>query len=121
MQRQQTLPEIQRVIAPSRVEGAVAERLQEEMCRHAGAGRCRIALDMSAVERIDSRGLAVLIQSARHARAEGGELVLVLPSPPVRNILELTRIHRSVDIVDDERAAYATLTALPLNDVVHAA
>ena len=54
------------------------------------------------------------------ARAVGGELVLILPSPPVRSILELTRIHRSVEIVDDERAAYATLTALPL-DVEHAA
>jgi len=80
MQRQQTLPEIQRVIAPSRVEGAVAERLQEEMCRHAGAGRCRIALDMSAVERIDSRGLAVLIQSARHAR--GGRRARARSSEP---------------------------------------
>ncbi len=121
MQSHQTLPEIERVVAPPRVVGAAARRMREEMFRQVGAGRCRIALDMSAVHRIDSNGLAVLIQAASRARAVGGELVLVQPSPPVRSILKLTRIHRSVDIVDDERAAYAMLTAPPIHDLQFAA
>jgi anti-sigma B factor antagonist len=57
-------------------------------------GHTRLAVDLSAVEFIDSSGLGVLVGSLKRLREEGGDLVLCGASPPVLRIIELTGLER---------------------------
>ena len=47
----------------------------------------------------------MLISAFKLTRAVGGTVVLLNPSPPVRALIELTRMQQVFDIVDDEAAA----------------
>ena len=60
-----------------------------------------LALDLSAVEFMDSAGLAELLALARAAAEKGSELKLVAPTPDTRSLFTLVRLHRVVDIYND--------------------
>ncbi len=72
-------------------------------------GSLRLVVDLSEVHRIDSTGLGALVTTLKGARDRGGELVLASLTPPVRTVVELTRLHRVFDIYDDAEAAAAEL------------
>lgn len=61
-------------------------------------GQRNIELDMSQATFIDSCGLGALIALHKTACAKHGALRLVSPQPAVRQILELTRMHRIFEI-----------------------
>jgi anti-sigma B factor antagonist len=52
----------------------------------------RVALDLSEADFMDSSGLSMLVRVRDQAHARGVALVLVDPSPAVRQLLELTRV-----------------------------
>lgn len=56
-------------------------------------------LDLSTTRFIDSSGLGAVIALQKTMRARGGQLRLLRPSPVVMQILELTRLHRVLEIV----------------------
>ena len=58
-----------------------------------------VEMDMSQTTFIDSCGLGALIALYKTARSYAGNLRLVNPTPPVAQILELTRMHRIFEIV----------------------
>lgn len=70
-------------------------------------GQRNIDLDMSQATFIDSCGLGALIALHKTACARHGALRLLSPQPPVRQILELTRMHRIFEIQPAEMAAPA--------------
>jgi len=72
-------------------------------------GSTRLAIDLTEVTRIDSTGLGALVTTLKAARDRGGELVLSSLTPPVRAVVELTRLHRVFDIYDDPEVAVAEL------------
>jgi anti-sigma B factor antagonist len=51
-----------------------------------------VALDLSETDFMDSSGLSMLVRLRNKAHARGLALVLVDPSPPVRRLLEITRV-----------------------------
>ena len=56
------------------------------------AGRCRLVIDLSAVEFVDSAGLAALVQAMKRSRERGGDVRLVKPDDPVAyRVFELTK------------------------------
>jgi len=56
------------------------------------AGRCRIVIDLSAIEFVDSAGLAALVQAMKRARENGGDVRIVQPIDPVAyRVFELTK------------------------------
>jgi anti-sigma B factor antagonist len=67
-----------------------------------------IKASLSAVEFIDSSGLAELLRATQTAAAAGGRLILVSLSEPVRVIFELTAVDIALNI---EPAAIPSLTA----------
>ena len=69
------------------VRGALAERLKN------------IDADMSQCMFLDSCGLGALISLHKTACTRGGAVRLLNPTPPVQQILELTRLHRVFEIV----------------------
>ncbi len=59
-----------------------------------------IEIDLSQMMFIDSCGLGALISLHKTACAREGQVRLLHPTPPVRQILELTRMHRIFEIVN---------------------
>ncbi|HYE29986.1 MAG TPA: STAS domain-containing protein [Methylomirabilota bacterium] len=59
-----------------------------------------IEIDLSETMFVDSCGLGALISLHKTACGRNGTVRLVRPTPPVQQILELTRMHRIFDIVE---------------------
>jgi anti-anti-sigma factor len=64
-----------------------------------------LIIDLSAVERADASGLAVLVGSGRRARLLGGSLRLAAPSPGVARVLSATGMNQHLDIFPTVRTA----------------
>ncbi len=71
------------------------------------AGDAAIGVELSAVQYIDSSGIAALVEGLQQARAKGRRFALVAPSEAVRAVLELARLDRVFAIVDDPQALVA--------------
>ena len=72
-----------------------------------------LLIDLSAVERADASGLAVLVGSRRRARLLGGSLRLAAPSPEVARVLSATGLNQHLDIFPTVRAAITGQPRLP--------
>ena len=72
-------------------------------------GHTRLVLDLQAVDFVDSSGLSVLVSTLKAVQAEKGEVVLLGPTPGVRSLIELTRLHKVFEIFEDREAALQRL------------
>jgi anti-sigma B factor antagonist len=82
--------------------GAASAQTFKEEVRAAMSGNLQtIEVDLSQTKFVDSCGLGALIAVYKTAsgRNEGVTLRLVNPTPPVQQIIELTRMHRIFEIV----------------------
>ncbi len=59
-----------------------------------------IEIDLSQTMFLDSCGLGALISLHKTVCSRQGQVRLLHPTPPVRQILELTRMHRIFEIVN---------------------
>ena len=58
-----------------------------------------IEIDLSQTMFVDSCGLGALISLHKMACTRNGQVRLLNPTPPVQQILELTRMHRIFEII----------------------
>lgn len=58
-----------------------------------------IEIDLSETMFLDSCGLGALISLHKTTCSRNGQVRLINPTPPVQQILELTRMHRIFEIV----------------------
>ena len=72
----------------------VAPELQGRIAAAIEDGADAVVIDLSAVTFIDSMGLGVLIGAAHRLKPRGGRLRLVVPTPQLRRIFELTLLDR---------------------------
>jgi anti-sigma B factor antagonist len=86
------------VTAPEEVDIANAALLQKALAEAAGPGHALVVVDMSRTRFCDSSGLNTLVAADRRARAEGGEVRLVVTGKSVIRIVELTGVDRVVPI-----------------------
>ena len=78
-------------------------------------GQAMVLLDTSEVTFMDSTGLGQLLKSFREAKAAGGGLMLLRPSPAVRNLVTAMKLERLLPIVETEDQARSLLaTEQPL-------
>lgn len=63
-----------------------------------GPGRALVVVDMSRTRFSDSAGLNALVAVARQARAEGGEIRLVVVAGAVARLMALTGVDRVIPI-----------------------
>ena len=63
-----------------------------------GPGRALVVVDMSRTRFSDSAGLNALVAVARQARAEGGEVRLVVVAGAVARLMALTGVDRVIPI-----------------------
>jgi anti-sigma B factor antagonist len=80
------------------VEGDVdlysAPELREQLAELSEEGAPRIVLDLSRATFLDSMALGVLLGAKKRLAATGGELEIVVATPDVRRILEITMLNR---------------------------
>ncbi|WP_323751029.1 STAS domain-containing protein [Marinobacter sp.] len=74
-------------------------------------GKNRLVIDLGSMQFMDSSGLAVLVGAWKTVRNDGGKVHLVSPSPSIRALLELTRLHEIFEIFEDLDAARADAIA----------
>jgi anti-sigma B factor antagonist len=77
------------VTPPAEIDIAHSGRLRAALAA-AGAAHADIIVDLSRTVFCDSTGLRMLLQAADRARADGGELRLVLAGPQMQRIFAVT-------------------------------
>jgi anti-anti-sigma factor len=65
----------------------------------------KVLLDFSAVSYIDSSGLATLIEMFQRLKKIGGDLRLCNLGQRIKNIFEITKLHRLFAIFDTQELA----------------
>ena len=76
-----------------------------EALLEAVARRAQVVVDLSAVDYIDSSGVASLVEAYQQARKNSSTFTLATPSEPARRVLELARLDRVFTIHDSMDAA----------------
>jgi anti-sigma B factor antagonist len=90
-----------RASAIAELSAANANSIRDE-ARHAfGQQQRNIEIDLSQTTSVDSCGLGALVALHKTATARGGVLRLLNPTPSVQQILELTRMHRIFEVIND--------------------
>jgi anti-sigma B factor antagonist len=93
------------VALPERLDASVADAVRVELRSIVEAGSIWLLLDVSSVEFIDSSGLSIFISVLRQVRLRDGDVALVGVRTAVRQLLELTKVHRVLAVYDDETSA----------------
>ena len=71
---------------------ASAPALRQLVVQLLSAGARHIAVDLTAVDFLDSIGIGMLVAALKRVRTHDGELVVVCPEPRLRRVFELTEL-----------------------------
>jgi anti-sigma B factor antagonist len=86
---------------------AGAARVEQELERIERESPATIVLDLRELAFMDSTGLRVIVAADSRAREHARRLVIVRGSDTVQRIIEMTRLHERLEIVDDPAAVEA--------------
>jgi anti-sigma B factor antagonist len=84
------------VAAPEEIDITNAPELRSALLEAAAHGPGTLVADMTRTRFCDSSGLHTLLAAHRRAQAEGGELLLVIPSTPVLRVFAITGIDHMI-------------------------
>jgi anti-anti-sigma factor len=79
--------------------------LRETIQKLMDSGNRRVVLVMEYVEHIDSSGIGELVRAHTQLRKANGHLKIARPSPKVHEMLEITMLHKVLDVHPDEESA----------------
>ena len=88
------------VAAPEEIDITNAAELRAAVSEAVGSGSALVIVDMSRTRFCDSAGLNVLVASDRQARAEGGEVRLVIVAEAIVRVVALTGVDRVIPIYE---------------------
>lgn len=80
------------------ISGAIAASFRESVKKAVQDHHKKIEIDLSQTSFLDSSGLGALISLHKMMLSKGGQILLINPSATSRQILELTRLHRTFEI-----------------------
>jgi anti-sigma B factor antagonist len=84
------------VAAPEEIDITNAEALRAALLTAAADGHGTLVVDMTRTRFCDSSGLHTLIAAHKRARAEGREVLLVIPDTAVLRVFALTGMDRVI-------------------------
>lgn len=94
------------VVTPfEEIEVYNAADLKNELSDIIDKGSINIIIDLINIEYIDSSGLGVLVSTLKKLRTVDGNLILVSPKNPIKQILELTSLNKVFSITNDKEEA----------------
>lgn len=88
--------------------GPEAVKLNEEINRMLDEKTFKVIIDLGKVDRMNSSGLGILINALTTYEQNGGELKLANPTPVVRNLLGITKLHTIFQAYDSVAEAVAS-------------
>src|SRR5262245_3403542 len=77
-----------------------ANDLRDRVRSALGNGRNKVDIDLAETSYIDSCGIGALISIQKRVASLDGAVRLLRPQPPVRQILQLTRMHHIFEILE---------------------
>ena len=87
------------------VFGEESAALRILVCDLLGEGRRKILLNLADVDYVDSTGLGHLVSAVASVRKMKGDLKLLKLTNRVHDVLQITKLHTIIDIMDDEAVA----------------
>ena len=84
------------VAAPEAIDITNAAGLRAAMLQAAACGHGTLVVDMSHTQFCDTAGIHALVAAHKRARAEGGQVLLVIGGAAVRRILSITGLDRVI-------------------------
>jgi anti-sigma B factor antagonist len=99
------------VAAPEEIDITNAPDLRSALLEAAADGHGTLVLDMTETRFCDSSGIHTLLAAHKRAQSEGGELLLVIPSPSVLRIFAITGVDRILSHVTSLEEAAARASA----------
>jgi anti-sigma B factor antagonist len=84
------------VAAPEEIDITNAPDLRSALHEAAADGHGMVVLDMTQTRFCDSSGIHTLLAAHKRAQSEGGELLLVIPSPSALRIFAITGVDRVI-------------------------
>jgi len=93
------------------ISGAEIEHLEQQISSELEEGTKHFVLEISAVSRVDSSGLGLMVRLAMCARKAGGDLKLACPPAFVTSLLEMTRLATVFHVFASEQEAVASYRA----------
>jgi anti-sigma B factor antagonist len=100
------------VTPPAEIDFTNAPALGETLAL-ASTAHATVIVDMSTNVLCDSSGIAELVKAHKRAKAAGGELRVVMPSPQVPKVFKATGLDRVIKIFGTVAAAEAPVPAHP--------
>ena len=91
------------------VDVSTAPMLRERFRELAAAGTVHLIADLGQVDFLDCTGLGALVGGLRRLREDGGSLALVVTTPPILRIFQMTGLTKALDAwpsVTDAITAY---------------
>jgi anti-anti-sigma factor len=82
---------------------STAGQLYEELAQLTREGVVHVALDLSALEFIDSTGISAIIAEHKRTAASGGELIILAPHRHVRRVFEISGLMDVLDVLPREQ------------------
>lgn len=100
-------PSVATIVVTGRLDSVEAAPLRATMNEFLTKGTTRIVVDLSAVEFVDSAGLAALVIGMKRARLEDGDVRLVSPKhADAKRVFELTKFDDVFTMADDLELAH---------------
>ena len=82
-----------------------APRMREKLVELISQGRCRIVLDLRAVDFLDSSGLGVIVGALQRVRSAGGDLTVAGAPPQIHRVIEMSGLAGVFSMFDDVDSA----------------
>jgi anti-anti-sigma factor len=101
------------VTAPEEIDITNAAGLRAALLQAAAHGSRTLVVDMAQTQYCDSAGLNVLVRAHKRARADGGELLLVICTAAVLRIFAVTGIDHLIPNFPTLEQALAPAPAVP--------
>lgn len=89
------------LVARGQLDVATAPQFRQALVEAQYGGEADVAIDLDAVEFIDSMGLGVLVGGVKRARSNARRLVVVCSRDRTLHLLELTGLDRVLHVVAD--------------------
>ena len=96
-----------RLVLNGELDIAGAARVEQELERIEREAPAMLVLDLRELAFMDSTGLRVIVAADERAREQERRLVVVRGSETVQRIIEMTRLHERLEMVDDPAAVEA--------------
>jgi anti-sigma B factor antagonist len=102
-------PNVPLIELEGEVDVYTAPQLKQQMITLLEEGHVEMVVDLSKVEYLDSTALGVLIGGLKRVRERDGNLPLIVPSPRIRRVFEITGLDKIFDIYGSENEAKAEM------------